>query len=213
MSKDYLLEFIKCMESVDRSKHNFEIFQDFLIMASASFNNAIVKDENVEKEYMEVVQRYKDVKPLCELLAITTMALEQEMHDFLGEVYMSAGFGNKHNGQFFTPYHMSLCMAKMLIGEYVENEIKEKGYYTLSEPCCGAGGMIIAFANTLLDKGYNPQKIMKFLGTDIDIGCCRMAYIQTSLLGLKGDIVHGNTLSLEIWRKFTTPMSYLTLAA
>ncbi len=48
---------------------------------------------------------------------------------------------------------------------------------------------------------------MWFQGTDIDITCVRMAYIQTSLLGIPGEVIHGNTLSLECWLRLITPMT------
>ena len=97
--------------------------------------------------------------------------------------------------------------------DVMKQQIDEKGYFTLSEPCCGAGGMIIALADVMLSKGFNPQKQMKFVGIDIDLKCCQMAYIQTSLLGLRGQIYHGNTISMEMWRNFITPMSIIPLAA
>lgn len=37
-----------------------------------------------------------------------------------------------------------------------------------------------------------------------------MAYIQTSLLGLSGQVQHGNTITMEIWKNFTTPFSVFT---
>ena len=36
-----------------------------------------------------------------------------------------------------------------------------------------------------------------------------MAYIQTSLLSLSGEIVYGNTLTLECWKRLITPMTLL----
>ncbi|WP_272682047.1 hypothetical protein [Providencia sp. PROV129] len=32
----------------------------------------------------------------------------------------------------------------------------KKGYISASEPTCGAGGMVIACANSVLQQGYNP---------------------------------------------------------
>ena len=104
-------------------------------------------------------------------------------------------------------------MADITIGDKFKEQIDEKGYFTLSEPCCGAGGMIIALSEVMLEKGYNPQKQMRFTGIDIDLKCCQMAYIQTSLLGLRGQIYHGNTITLEMWKKFITPMSIIPLVA
>ena len=167
----------------------------------------------MEKEYLNIIGRYKNKKQFAELLVITTLALEEKPHDFLGDIFMSAGFGNVRGGQFFTPYHLSKMMSDITIGDNFKEQIEKDGYVTLSEPCCGAGGMIIAASEVMKEKGFNPQTQMRFTGIDIDLKCCQMAYIQTSLLGLRGQIYHGNTISMEMWKKFITPMSIIPLAA
>ena len=211
--KSYKNDFMKCLQSIEYGRNNYDVFQDFLTLASLSFHNVIAKDEKVEKEYLDIIGRYKNKKQFAELLVITTLALEEKPQDFLGDIFMSAGFGNVRGGQFFTPYHLSKMMSEITLGDNFKEQIEKDGYFTLSEPCCGAGGMIIAASEVMREKGYNPQKQMKFTGIDIDLKCCQMAYIQTSLLGLRGEIYHGNTISMEMWKRFITPMSILPLAA
>jgi type I restriction-modification system DNA methylase subunit len=213
MRKDYKKEFMKCLESIEYGRNNYDVFQDFLTLATLSFHNVIARDKNIEKEYLDVSGRYKNNKKFAELLAITTLALEEKHQDFLGEIFMSAGFGNIRGGQFFTPYHLSKMMSKITISDNFKEQIEKDGYVTLSESCCGAGGMIIAASDVMIQKGFNPQTQMKFIGIDIDLKCCQMAYIQTSLLGLRGEVLHGNTISLEIWKRFVTPMSIIPLIA
>lgn len=211
--KSYKNDFMKCLQSIEYGRNNYDVFQDFLTLASLSFHNVIAKDEKVEKEYLDIIGRYKNKKQFAELLVITTLALEEKPHDFLGDIFMSAGFGNVRGGQFFTPYHLSKMMSDITIGDNFKEQIEKDGYVTLSEPCCGAGGMIIAASEVMKEKGFNPQTQMRFTGIDIDLKCCQMAYIQTSLLGLRGQIYHGNTISMEMWKKFITPMSIIPLAA
>ena len=211
--KSYKKDFMKCLQSIEYGRNNYDVFQDFLTLASLSFHNVIAKDEKVEKEYLDIIGRYKNKKQFAELLVITTLALEEKPHDFLGDIFMSAGFGNVRGGQFFTPYHLSKMMSDITIGDNFKEQIEKDGYVTLSEPCCGAGGMIIAASEVMKEKGFNPQTQMRFVGIDIDLKCCQMAYIQTSLLGLRGQIYHGNTISMEMWKKFITPMSIIPLAA
>lgn len=213
MKKDYKKEFMKCLESIEYCRNNYDVFQDFLTLATLSFHNVIAQDKNIDKEYLDVIGRYKNKKKFAELLAITTLALEEKHQDFLGEIFMSAGFGNTRGGQFFTPYHLSKMMAEITIGNNFQEQIEKGGYVSLSEPCCGAGGMIIAASEVMIQKGFNPQTQMKFIGIDIDLKCCQMAYIQTSLLGLRGEVLYGNTISLEIWKRFVTPMSIIPLVA
>lgn len=211
--KSYKNDFMKCLQSIEYGRNNYDVFQDFLTLASLSFHNVIAKDEKVEKEYLDIIGRYKNKKQFAELLVITTLALEEKPQDFLGDIFMSAGFGNVRGGQFFTPYHLSKMMSEITIGNNFKEQIEKDGYVTLSEPCCGAGGMIIAASEVMKEKGFNPQTQMRFTGIDIDLKCCQMAYIQTSLLGLRGEIYHGNTISMEMWKKFITPMSIIPLDA
>lgn len=210
--KNNVSEFIKCLESIDYSKRSFDIFQDFLKVSLISLANVILKDEKLKSEYYNVLNRYKHPEKLAELLAITASTLEEKHQDFLGKIYMDTNSGNKRSGQFFTPYHVSQFMTEITFEKDAMQEIIDKeGFVKVSEPCCGAGGMIIAFAETMLKYGINPQKHMVFQGIDIDINCCYMTFIQTSLLGLTGEIIHGNTLSLEAWNRFITPMTILNL--
>ena len=207
---DYVRDFLKCLNSIDHTKRSYDIFQDFLNLSSISLANVVLKDENLEKQYFELIEKYKKPELLSELLAITVLALEEKPQDFLGTVYMQGNFGNKNSGQFFTPYHISQFMAEIVFDEKsVKQIIKEQGYVSVSEPCCGAGGMIIGFAETMLKYNINPQKYMVFQGIDIDINCCRMSFIQTALLGLTGEIVHGDTITLNTWQTFVTPMTLL----
>lgn len=207
---NYVNEFLKCLESIDYTKRKYDIFQDFLTVSAISLTNVILKDKNLEKQYFEVIKKYQNPEKLSELLSITVMALEKSPQDFLGTVYMNGDFGNKKSGQFFTPYHVSQFMSEIVFDKNTVGQIiSEQGFIKVSEPCCGAGGMILALAETMLKNDINPQQYMIFQGIDIDINCCRMSFIQTSLMGLVGEILHGDTISLKIWQKFITPMTLL----
>ena len=209
---DYKKEFLKCLESIDYTRRRFDVFQDFLTLSTISLANVVLKNDKLEKQYFEIIKKYKKPEKLAELLAITTLALEEKITDFLGEVYMFGDFGNKKNGQFFTPYHISQFMSEIVFDERIAKQtIEEQGFIKLSEPCCGAGGMILAFAETMLKYSLNPQKQMVFQGIDVDINCCRMSFIQTSLLGLTGEIIHGDTILLNCWQFFVTPMTLLNM--
>ncbi len=207
---DYVKEFLKCLESINYGKRNYDVFQDFLTVSTISLANIVYKDKELENQYFEIINQYKKPEKLSELLSITVLALEQKPKDFLGTVYMQGNFGNKNSGQFFTPYHISQFMSEVVFDKNAVNKaIKEQGFVTVSEPCCGAGGMILAFSETMLKNDINPQQYMIFQGIDIDINCCRMSFIQTSLMGLVGEILHGDTITLNLWHKFITPMTLL----
>ena len=92
-------------------------------------------------------------------------------------------------------------MAKVLIGK----DDLEKGHIIqVSDPCCGAGGMLIACALEFRERGINYQKDVIFVATDIDHRCARMAFIQLSLLAIPALIICGNSLTKEIfWQRET----------
>lgn len=206
-------EFIKTLNSIDYSRNSYEVFADFLTLASISLCNTYYKNEEYENEYGRVISRYKKPDLFPVLFGMIAEELERNpWQDLLGELYMSSDFGNKHTGQFFTPFHLSDMMAQVTIDEnLIKNDIEKRGYFTLAEPACGAGGLIIAAAKTLKNMGLNPQQCMYFDATDLDQKCFEMTFIQTSLLGLCGDVHWGNTLSMETYRTYETPIKFLDI--
>lgn len=128
---------------------------------------------------------------MIEMFYLLTETLEYKMSDVLGEIYMEAGMGSKSTGQFFTPYHVSLACAKMAI-ENKEPDIR--GMYYIDEPSCGGGGMIIAAAQVLREKGVNYQRKMEVVAQDLDWKGVYMCYLQLSLLGIKATVIQGDTL-------------------
>ena len=125
------------------------------------------------------------------LSGMLTMALEEEIQDVLGEVYMAAGLGNKNTGQFFTPFHLSEAAASLAIPK----DISPQNPLTMNEPSCGGGGMIIAAAKILHDREIDFQHSMKVVAQDLDWKGVYMTYVQLSLLGIKATVVQGNTLA------------------
>lgn len=207
---DYRKEFLKCLGSIDQSKRRYDIFKDFLELSTISFSGVFNKNDEDENRYKDIIQQYKYPEKIAELLHITVMALTQKTHDFLGEIYMFGEFGNKGTGQFFTPFHISEFMADITLYETdLKSKIEENGFITISDPCCGSGVMFLAASEVIIKLGYNPQQVMKVCGIDIDPICCYMSFIQTNLLGLSAQINYGNSITMDIWRTFTTPMTYI----
>ena len=68
-------------------------------------------------------------------------------------------------------------------------------YRTASDPACGAGAMLIAFANAAKRHGINYQKHVLFVSQDIDRTAAMMCYIQMSLLGCPAVVVIGDSLT------------------
>lgn len=72
--------------------------------------------------------------------------------DVLGDIFGALEVGNSAAGQFFTPFYISELMAQ-IIG--FEDALEKKGFVSVNEPTCGAGGMIIALAKTMYEQKFN----------------------------------------------------------
>ena len=95
----------------------------------------------------------------------------------------------------------------------MDKEIRRKGYISVNDSCCGAGAMLIAFANVAKKHGLNYQNGVLFIAQDIDRTAALMCYIQLSLLGCSAVVIVGDSLlkpgfhpDNEVWY---TPLYYL----
>jgi type I restriction-modification system DNA methylase subunit len=201
-SNEHTKEYIKILNNIKPSRHSYEVFNDWLVMAAASLYSW-KKDKTIEEEYLKIAQNYtpEELSKHCELLAITVSALENTEQDFLGEVFTVAELTNSRNGQFFTPYHISHMMAEVAIED---KGLPENRVCKINDPCCGAGGMLIAGAMVMKNRGFNYQQNALFIGQDIDARCARMAFIQLSLLAVPAVIICGDTLAMTCyWQRET----------
>ena len=165
--------------------------------------------ESLEKEYLEIVGKYskEEVNKFCELLANFIELSEPEPRDILGNLYMELDLGNLNNGQFFTPHEISLLMSKLVYGDVLENMTKP--FITLSEPACGAGGIVLAFVNEMLKKRINPAEKLFVQCIDIDRLAGFMCYLQLSLWHIPAEVIIGNTLTMKFREVYYTPAYYL----
>ncbi len=201
--------FIDLFNTIARHRHRYEVFKDFVTMAAISLHNRIRMDEKLEAEYMGIVQCYtkEEAISFSHLLAMLVNMLEPAPRDVLGTHFMELDFGGTHNGQFFTPHHVSEMMALIGYGEQLEN--LDVPFVTLCEPACGAGGMVLAFVKVLIDKGHNPAKKLWVRCQDIDRTAALMCYVQLALWHVPAAVIVGNTLANECREVFYTPAHYL----
>ena len=207
---DYLKEFTAKLQSLDRSKRTYDVFRDFLILSTCALAQPFYRSDKIEQKYLETVNKYtkKQAEEFSQLLAFLIDALTEKHQDFLGQVYMQLKLGNSVNGQFFTPYNISQFMAEINFTE-VEEKLEEQEFITLSNPCCGSAGMIIAFAETMKNKGYNYQNQLFVEVIDIDEMCFMMAYIQLSLYGIPARVMLGDTVAYKFSQIIYTPMYFI----
>lgn len=207
---DYLKEFTAKLQSLDRSKRIYEVFKDFLTLSTCALAQPFYRSDEIEQIYLETVNRYtkEQAEEFSQLLAFLVCALTEMHQDFLGQIYMQLNIGNSAKGQFFTPYHISQLMAEINFSE-VEEKLKSNEFITLSDPCCGSAGIIIAFAETMKNRGYNYQNQLFVEVIDIDEVCFMMAYIQLSLYGIPARVMLGDSLAWKFSKVLYTSFYFV----
>lgn len=197
-------EWVKKLNKLDRSKSNTEKFRDFCEMVYCSLAKptepTVEKMEAREARYMQIVETYTDkdtVRAYPELMAMIWQGVGNDLYwDVLGAIAAELGALNSEMGQFFTPMEVSRALSEMIIGD-ITPMIEEKGYITLGEPAAGAGGMVLAAAKVLRQKGFNPSIHMLVDAADLSQLAYHMCYIQLTMAQIPAVVRRMNSLSLE----------------
>ena len=182
-------QFISVCRHTAPYMRRLEVFRDFISLAARELDMARIRTpENIE-ESRRICDRYKpgDLSDFKQLFCLMVTALEGKFQDFLGSLLMELELGAAEMAQFFTPYDLQLMMAKML-SQDVPDVVARQGWVTVDEPACGGAGMVIAWAQCMLED---------------------IAFVQLSLLGIPAEVITGNTLTLQVKCVRYTPVYYL----
>lgn len=208
--------FIDLFNSIAHHKHRYEVFKDFIFLSAIELHNSIFTKENknqaLEQEYIAIVGKYsaEEFAKFVQLLDNLIDLLQVEPTDVIGGLYMELELTNLKNGQFFSPPEISKFMAKILAGDALKNmEDTHKPFIMLSEPACGAGGMVLAFASEMMRQGVNPAHKLFVQCVDIDRLAGFMCFIQLSLWGIPAQIIIGDTLTRKYRESYYTTMYYV----
>lgn len=211
--------FVKLIQQMGAKHSTWKVFEDFLAMSAISISNAVIPNKDREQQYLDIAKSYtaEEMDNFAQMLADLVNSLEREVQygrltDVLGAVFHELELHNKYNGQFFTPQHICDCMGLLSFGQDKQHccpEIERRGYLEVGEPACGSGAMMLGFANAMKDSGYNYCTDMVATCTDIDVKCVHMAYLQLSLYGIPAVVVHGNTITVQEWSHWYTPVYVL----
>lgn len=218
--------FVKLYRGLCRSRQGWQVFSDFCALSALALANHVEKDEDRENRYLAIIGRYdflEDRLALREMLGCVVDALTEAVTsagedarpshpagDFLGSLFMELELSSHWHGQFFTPYVLCEAMARMTYSrEDIRRHVDEDGFVTVLEPACGAGAMVIAFADVMREYGFLPHEHMHVVAVDVDATAAHMCFIQLALLGVPAAVHVGNTLTGEMREVFYTPAHIL----
>lgn len=191
-------EFVKIFNSLCGRYGRWEIWQDFITLAAIAISNTVDQSQAAEREktYMTIAGKYKPEEMLKFSQMLQEVVIGMDFNpdqDFLGELYMALDLGNDHAGQFFTPYDVCRMMAE-ITGADLQARIERDGWISVNDCACGAGALLVAFANACTRQEINYQTSVLFTAQDIDYIVGLMCYLQLSLMGCAGYVVIGDTL-------------------
>ena len=193
-------EIVRRFDKICYRHNRWDVWSNFITMVAIEISNAVDSGhaEHRGEMYRNIAKQYDaaEMQLFAEMFAEIVAGMEQNPdQDFLGELFMCLDLGNEHRGQFFTPY----CICKMMAqinSPNLKELIAERGWISVSDPACGAGALLVAFANMCRqpDIDVNYQTSVLFVAQDIDftVGC--MCYIQLSLMGCAGYVVIDDSL-------------------
>lgn len=198
-----------------------DVFSDFLTITA--YDTLVLSEQAYKKlggkineeqhnsridEMVKIKNKYNN-EILLDLTIILMKALTEERKDFLGVIFEELGLGDARNGQYFTPNHISRFMAEIALNNLPElSVLKDKKYVTISDPCIGSGRMAIDACENLREKGFSYYQYF-VEGWDISRNPALMTYIQLSLLGVPAMIFWGDSLSMQKYDVFPTPIALL----
>ena len=181
-----------------RSNDVWQIYNDFLLINAENFRKSVDKsfitNRNIYDKYNNV-----EINLLNDILTILDELMKSDKKDYLGDLLMELEMANKLNGQFFSPFDISLLASITGISkDEVDIKIKEKGYITLHEMSVGGGAIVIAVAKLLSEWGYNPKENLLVVCNDLDKKAIYASYIQFTLLNIPAIILEMDTLTQEV---------------
>lgn len=192
---------LKLFDSLCNTRSRWQVWSDMVYMFAASISNAVDSSNATAREaqYLSIAKHYtaRQIEQIAKIFAEIVMELyDCPDQDMLGELFMALNLGNEWKGQFFTPYDICRMMASITSTD-IKTRIAQDGWISVNDCVCGAGALLIAFANECRrpEVDINYQASVLFVAQDIDMTAGLMCYIQLSLLGCPGYVIIADSLA------------------
>ena len=181
---------------LSRLAYRFDIRQIFNDLLDLLLYSLIITDD-LEIRRNPLSQYNEDEQQIfIQLMNMVGELMEKNgnYYDAFGDIFMEhLSFGK--NGQFFTPQPICDMMAQMNFADAENNK-------SVCDPTCGSGRTLLALAKI--------NRELWFFGSDIDLTCVKMTVLNLALNNLRGEIVHGNPLTLDVYASFKIGRDFLT---
>ena len=211
-TKDILRELDRCDTGLARRTR----FEDFTTLASCSLQNQLHQPGSPEwlkheHEYMGVMRRYldrnrrDDEATYAGLVGRVMLEMQSGHRDVLGPAWEQLV---KPRDRLINPPEMArLLAATSLTEDSVRQAIEERGYVSMYDAWAGAGNNTLAAAAHLSSMGFDPRRHLHAVLVEPDPVAARVGMIQASAGIIPATVLHGDPLTGEVWRRWTTPAS------
>lgn len=193
-------KFYNLLNSTSRS--NWETYCDFLQLSIDSLISDFSAEHPREQDYMQILSRYNrdDAKRFPEMFGCIMAYMAETNSECLSQIWEGVA-ANANFGQFFTPWNISIMMAKMQMDDINWSNYSPLNKYLICDPSCGGGRTLAASINFVpIDK----IDCVCCHGVDIDLNVCHIAALNMLFLNANSFIIHGDSLSLTAWHVFQT---------
>lgn len=206
MNQDSVIKNLKKNLDLFRYKYDLRTVWSDFISLSAIVLDYLEWNQHPERVKIksEIEKRYQpeDLRVFERMFEIIVDSLrENPNQDLLGEIFMGLELGSAQCGQYFTPFCVSLLMARLQFVEPKKSQVE-----TVSDPSCGSGGTLLAFLSVAAEKNI-PLTHYRIYAQDISATAALMCFIQLSIIGAAGYVGIGDTLlhpfgnpELEVWQ-------------
>lgn len=202
-----LREFNSLFGLLARKQGASKVFDDFLTIFICCLARKTQEDlyfETIKDYTKEDLQTF--AKMMAELFLIYGKSeFLKDWCDPLGEYYeeLASNYKKSNFGQFFTPKGICDLMAQMTI--------KENDFGNTINDCASGSGRTLLAANKICKGNI-------YIAQDLDHVCVKMCAINMAMHGLKGEVLHMNSLQNNEpynryiinhdWHKTQTPFIY-----
>ena len=180
-------EFTKIFEKLARINDRSIIWNnwlDYCINLNLMSNKKYEIDfKRNEKEYAELLQYW--------LIQLNEKLEEEPYYDMLGLFYeelVTSHVKSKNIGQFFTPSDVTNLMVELTLSDI---DVKED--MVVNDSTCGSARM-------LLSAHVHSNGNLICIGQDLDEISCKMAVLNFWSHGVRGSILHQNSLTKEFYQ-------------